>query len=281
MKRKIITVQSQVATGYVGNNIAVLALQLHGFDPVQIPTVLLSNHIEYPHLQGRSLDKGHFSELFLGILQNRITEQADYLISGFVDDENIIAALADFISQSKKGNSYQYIYDPAFGDYRSGGFYFNAGIARSSVERLLPLCDVLTPNQFELDYILGQKVTSQEIFTRLIKSSKLLASKLIVATGMTLDNDPAEHLQVLMYHDGHVSRFRTRRIPIEVIGTGDLFAAVLTSHLNRGEEPANAVMSSMEFVSRALEYCLYNGFREFNAEVLIQAITEVNLQTVH
>lgn len=122
-KKRVLTIQSQVASGYVGNNIAAVALQLCGSDPVQVPTVMLSNHIEYPEVHGRPTGPALFSDLLKGITVNGIVDECSFLISGFCDDKEILSLLAGFIRETRTRAGYRYLYDPVCGDFRAGGLY--------------------------------------------------------------------------------------------------------------------------------------------------------------
>lgn len=272
MKRNIITIQSQVATGYVGNSMATLAIQLHGFDPVEVPTVLLSNHIEYPIVKGDVTPLALFSEILQGIKINKILSKSDYLISGFNKDEHQISFLADYIHETKQEFGYQFVYDPVFGDFRAGGLYIPKIAADTSIECLLPLADYLLPNHFELEYILKTEVKTEKEFRDALVHHPLLKSKTIISTGTQLGTVHQDHLSILLYHDGQTQKFETPHLKIEALGTGDLFTAVFTSQLNKGKTLENAITTSIHFLHETLTYCIEKGLKEYNAEVLVKNI---------
>ncbi|MBC9928915.1 PfkB family carbohydrate kinase [Chitinophaga qingshengii] len=269
-KRNIITVQSQVASGYLGNNIASLAIQLHGFDPIQIPTVLLSNNVEYPVCYGKPIDTGLMADLLKGIEANHFIEESNFLISGFCYNTGAISTLADFIGETKSNRGYQYIYDPAFGDFRSGGLYVDQTVADHSVASLLPLCDLITPNHFELEYILGRKITTAAAFADSLSSHKILRSKTVVATSIHFAHTPTDIITVAVYRQGEVTLFTAPLAPIDMAGSGDLFTAILAAQLNLSNSIAVAVNKAMDYIYQVLNMAHRQGEQQFNATLLMQ-----------
>lgn len=270
MNKKIITAQSQVANGYVGNNIASLAVQLHGLDPVQLPTVILSNHVEYPKVYGQSTRRELFAKLIKGIKENQFIQQCSFLITGFCDNKDIISELACFIKDTKEHTGYKYVYDPVYGDFRAGGLYLSKEIADTSLTTLLPFCNILTPNHFELEYILNEKVFTKNQFLNSVQKHPILRSKTVLATGMHLNDTEENFIEVLLYLDGKVERFNIPQVAIDVIGTGDLFTAVFASQLCISNNIKKAITRAMKYVHIALQHTKEKGYRDFNAETLIK-----------
>lgn len=269
-KRNIITVQSQVASGYLGNNIASLAIQLHGFDPVQIPTVLLSNNVEYPVCYGQPIATELMTDLLKGIKANHFIEESNFLTSGFCYNNEVISTLADFIGETKSNLGYQYVYDPAFGDFRAGGLYVDQSVADHSVAALLPLSDLITPNHFELEYILGRKITTVTAFAESLSAHDILHSKTVVATSIHFAHSAADTITVAVYHQGNVTLFTSPLAPIDMAGSGDLFTAILVAQLNLSNNIDIAVNKAMDYIYQVLNLAHQNGDRQFNAALLMK-----------
>ncbi|QCX54187.1 PfkB family carbohydrate kinase [Elizabethkingia sp. JS20170427COW] len=273
MKRNIITIQSQVATGYVGNRIADLAIQLHGLDPIEIPTILLSNHVEYPVILGEPTPEHLFSDLLKGIDANHLLQSSDYLISGFCNDPKLVTLLGDYISHTKTASQYQYVYDPVFGDYRAGGLYIPKEAADLSIEKLLPLSDILTPNHFELEYILKDTIVDEADFLNKIQQHPILSTKTVVATGVQFKSTSNDTLHIILYREGKIIKFNTPHLAINIMGTGDLFTAVVTCQLNKGKTIEIAIETAIHYLHETLLYCQEQNYREYNAEALVKHLS--------
>ena len=80
----VISIQSQVVTGHVGNSAAVYPMQAEGVTVAAVPTTLLSNHPRYPTTRGRVLDADLVADLLLGVEERGLIEQAAVLITGYL-----------------------------------------------------------------------------------------------------------------------------------------------------------------------------------------------------
>src|ERR1044072_6979733 len=97
----VISIQSQVAFGHVGNSAAVFPMQMHGIDVVAVPTTLLSNRPGYPSLRGRVLDAELVADLLRGIEERGAVETSDMILSGYLGSPGIGAVVADFVACAK------------------------------------------------------------------------------------------------------------------------------------------------------------------------------------
>src|SRR4030095_1029373 len=100
----VISIQSQVAYGHVGNSAAVFPLQMHGIDVTAVPTTLLSNRPGYPSIRGRVLDAQLVADLLLGIEERGAVEACETILSGYLGSPEIGAVVANFIARAKKSN---------------------------------------------------------------------------------------------------------------------------------------------------------------------------------
>ena len=100
----VISIQSQVAYGHVGNSAAVFPMQMHGIDVVAVPTTLLSNRPGYPTIRGRVLDAQLVADLLLGIEERGAVDTAQMILSGYLGSPDIAAVVADFVARAKARN---------------------------------------------------------------------------------------------------------------------------------------------------------------------------------
>ncbi|MEK6449833.1 MULTISPECIES: pyridoxal kinase [unclassified Myroides] len=271
-ERNIISIQSLVSAGYVGNSVAGLAIQLHGINPIILPTVMLSSHAEQNIYYGDVVSPDLFKKLIRGISEVGLREKTKFAVSGYINTSELIDVTAEFITGWKKVQKEAiYIYDPVLGDTRANGLYIPEAIAKHSVATLLPLCDVLTPNQFELEFIVGQKITTEIELTSLIADHPILNNKRVILTSAVLADTPAGQIEVIVVENGQISRFSTENIHIEVVGTGDLFTAIMTSQLANGRKVGDAIQNAMNFVCSVLTFTKENGLTTMSASAIMQA----------
>ena len=131
-EHSIISIQSQVAFGHVGNSAAVFPMQLHGIDVVAVPTTLLSNRPGYPTIRGRVLEAELVADLLRGIEERGAVERASMILSGYLGSAEIAGVVADFVARAKARNpALRYTLDPVLGD-RDRGLFVKAESRRWS-----------------------------------------------------------------------------------------------------------------------------------------------------
>ncbi len=278
LERNVISIQSLVSAGYVGNSVAGLAIQLHGLNAIILPTVMLSSHAEQNIYYGDVVSPDLFNKLIRGISEVGLRERTSFAVSGYINTIELIDIAADFVTEWKKVRAgATYIYDPVLGDTRANGLYIPEHIAKHSIEKLLPICEVLTPNQFELEFILGEKITSVQELVALITNHPILKSKTVVLTSAILEDTPVDQIEVIVVQNNKVSRFSTENIHIEVVGTGDLFTAIMTSQLTLGRDIGVAIQNAMSFVCSVLTYTKQNGQTSMSAAAIMQAMSYLSV----
>src|SRR5215218_6715128 len=151
----ILSIQSHVAYGHVGNAAATFPLQRIGIEVWPIHTVQFSNHTGYGAWTGRVFDAGLITELVQGIAQRGVLGQCDGVLSGYMGAADTGAAILDAVAQVKAANpAARYCCDPVIGDVGRGVFV-RPGIPEFMRDHAVPAADIITPNQFELDYLSG------------------------------------------------------------------------------------------------------------------------------
>src|SRR6185312_3223627 len=186
----VISIQSQVAYGHVGNSAAVFPLQMHGIDVVSVPTTLLSNRPGYPTIRGRVLDAELVADLLLGIEERGAVDRCLMILSGYLGSAEIATVVADFVARAKARNpALLYCCDPVLGD-RDRGLFVQAEIPPLVRDRLCPLADIITPNHFEFEYLVGgSAATSAQVIAQ---AQTLLARgpSTVVITSAELSETP-------------------------------------------------------------------------------------------
>ncbi|MFD2173579.1 pyridoxal kinase [Rhodobacter lacus] len=258
----VISIQSQVVFGHVGNSAALFAMQAAGLEVAAIPTVVFSNTPDYPTLRGRAMPPEFFSDLLHGARERGLAERADYILTGYIGSVEVAEMIADYVAQAKAANpQLLYLCDPVLGD--SGpGLYVPEAIAGVMRDRLLPQADLATPNPFELGWLTGLPVATLENIKAAKAALSLAPSATLLTTGCALDDTPPGQIESLLIGPDGVSRHPTRHLPIALPGTGDLFAGLILAALGRGRGLPQAVEFAQDLTARALAHAARLGAGE-------------------
>ena len=142
----LLSIQSHVAYGHVGNSAAVFPLQRMGVEVWPIHTVQFSNHTGYGNWQGRVFDAGLIREVMGGIEQRGVLSECDGVLSGYMGGADVGAAILDAVAAVKRANpAAKYCCDPVIGD-AGRGVYVREGIPEFMKEKAVPAADIITPN---------------------------------------------------------------------------------------------------------------------------------------
>jgi pyridoxine kinase len=273
----VISIQSQVAFGHVGNSAAVFPMQMHGIDVMAVPTTLLSNRPGYPTIRGRVLDAQLVADLLLGIEERGAVETCRTILSGYLGSPEIAAVVADFVARAKARNpALTYCCDPVLGD-RDRGLFVHDDIPPLVRDRLCPLADIITPNHFEFEWLCGAKVTTTDQMIAQAQALMARGPSTIVVTSAELWDTPDDEIETLAierFEDGSKTwRVRTPKLPISPSGTGDLFASLLVSARIGGSNTPDALGHAASAIFAVLDRTALRGTLEMriveSAELLI------------
>jgi pyridoxine kinase len=247
----VISIQSQVVHGHVGNSAAAYPIQAEGVNVAAVPTTLLSNHPRYPSLRGRVLEAELVADLLRGVEERGLVEQASVLVTGYLGSPANAAVVADFVERALSQNSKLiYLCDPVIGD--NGRIYVADGILEVVRQRLLPAATLTAPNRFELELLSGVGIADAQ---GLRAASAALAGRGridIIATGCALADTPEGQVETILCADGRLARFATPLLPIRPYGTGDLLTGLIAAHLAKGAATETAVRMAVETVFAVL-----------------------------
>ena len=263
----VISIQSQVAFGHVGNSAATFPIQLHGIDVVAVPTTLLSNRPGYPTIRGRVLDVQLVADLLRGIEERGAVEAARMILSGYLGSADIGFDVADFVARATAANpALLYCCDPVLGD-RDRGMFVRPDIPPLVRDQLCPLADIITPNHFEFEFLCGARVTT--IDDVIAQAGALMARgpATIVITSAELAGTPHNEIETLAIERTEGARIaawrvRTPRVPISPSGTGDLFAALFAAARMRGLATPDALSHAASGIHGVLVRTAERGTEE-------------------
>jgi pyridoxine kinase len=258
----VISIQSQVAFGHVGNSAAVFPLQMHGIDVIAVPTTLLSNRPGYSTIRGRVLDAQLVADLLLGIEERGAVETSSMILSGYLGSPDIAAGVEDFVIRAKARNpALLYCCDPVLGD-RDRGLFVQVDIPPLVRERLCPLADIITPNHFEFETLGGVKANTSAEMIAVAQTLLARGPSTVVITSAELSDTPDGEIETLAVEKAQSWRVRTPKLPISPSGTGDLFAALFAAARVQGNDTPEALGHAASAVYAVLERTAAAGTEE-------------------
>lgn len=235
----VISIQSQVVHGHVGNSAAVFPMQAKGLAVAAVPTALLSNHPHYPTMHGRILPADLVAGLLQGVEERGLPARARVVLTGFLGSVENGAAVADFIARTRRPGL-SFVCDPVMGD-DDLGIFVAEGLVALFRDRLVPMADIITPNQYELELLAGQPARNAADLSRAAALLRARGTKAVVVTGCTLDDTPPGMVETVLTGEAAPHRTAIPRLPIRPCGTGDIFTALMVARLCAGRTLAEAV----------------------------------------
>jgi pyridoxine kinase len=259
----ILSIQSHVVYGHVGNSAAVFALQRLGREVWPIHTVQFSNHTGYGGWRGRVFEAADIDACVSGLAERGVLGQCDGVLSGYIGSADIGAAILRAVAATRAANSRAvYCCDPVLGD-AGRGLYVRQGVAEFMRERAVEAAAILTPNHFEFDFICGLRARQREEARRALAALHARGPRVILVTSIEFDETPRDCVEMLASENGALWRLRTPKSPIKVNGAGDVIAALFLAHWLASQDAADALARAAASV-----YGLVNATAESGAAEL-------------
>jgi pyridoxine kinase len=234
----VLSVQSRVAYGHVGNAAAVFPLQCLGIEAWALDTVAFSNHTGHGRWRGDVVAAETVATLFEGIADLGVLPSLDAVLSGYIGTAETGAVLLDIVGRVKAANPRAlFCCDPVIGDTDTGS-YVRDGVAEFFRDAALPLADIVTPNRFELEYLTGRTVGDLRDAAEAAAALCAQGPKTVLLTSLSLIPD---HLTMLASGAEGAWAVETPRLPVELNGCGDVTAALFLGHLLGGASLADAL----------------------------------------
>ena len=258
----LLSIQSHVAYGHVGNSAAVFTLQRIGVEVWPIHTVQFSNHTGYGEWTGQVFDGSMIREVMAGIDARGVLGECDGVLSGYIGSADIGDAILDAVRTVKTANpAAQYCCDPVIGDVGRGVFV-REGVAEFMKALAVPAADIVTPNQFELDYLIGGESRTIAQALGAVDALHALGPRAIMVTSLHTEETPADCLDLLASDRKGRFRVRTPRLALTVNGAGDAIAALFFAHYLRAGLVGEALSQAASAVFGILRRTANSGLRE-------------------
>ncbi len=285
----ILSIQSHVTYGHVGNSVAVFALQRLGFEVWPLHTLQFSNHAGYEGFTGQVFTAQHLRAVVDGLAARGLLGTCDAVLSGYLGSAEAGAAVLDAVARVKAANpGALYACDPVMGDgdgprgasrgaSRSGargGLYVDAALPDFFREHAVPLAGIVTPNVFELEILTGARVTTLD---EAVAAARGLTEPgptgrgptgrgpgVVLVTGLRHDTTRAGEIELLAVTARDAWRLITPRLPCDPPpnGAGDLLAALFLGHFLRARDAGQALEKAAAANFAVLEATQIAGTRE-------------------
>ena len=270
----VLSIQSHVAYGHVGNSAAVFALQRLGVEVWPIHTVQFSNHTRDGKWQGRAFDAALIRELVSGIEQRGVLGECDGVLSGYMGGADIGAAILDAVATVKRANpAARYCCDPVIGDV-GRGIFVREDIPEFLRDKAVPAADIVTPNQFELDYIAGRESKTLADALGAVAAVHALGPRAVLVTSLHTEDTPDDAIDLLASDDTGRFRLRTPKLALAVNGAGDAIAALFFAHYLRSGKIAEALSRAASAIFGVLVKTAEVGAPEIQLVAAQQEIVE-------
>jgi len=264
----ILSIQSAVAYGHVGNSAATFPLQRIGAEVLPVNTVNFSNHTGYGAWRGSLIAPDEVHDVILGIEDRGILPQIDVVLSGYQGGIGIGDVIVDAVKRVKAANpSAIYACDPVMGNAKSGCFVAPE-IPDLLRDRVVPVADIITPNQFELGYLTGTEPLSLESTLESVDLARAMGPSTVLVTSVERpDRDPGT-IEMLAVDGSGAWTVRTPYLPFKANGSGDVTAALFSAHYRETADARVALERTASSVFDLIRLTYESGNRELQ---LIQA----------
>jgi len=274
----ILSIQSSVAYGHVGNSAAVFPLQRLGVEVWPVSTVVFSNHTGYGEWRGPLLPADDVRAVIRGVEERGAFPRVDAVLSGYQGGEDICDVILDAVARVKAANpAAVYACDPVMGNARSGCFVHPA-IPVLLREKVVPAADLVTPNQFELGFLTGTEPRTVEETLASVDLVRGMGPSTVLVTSVERPDAPANTIEMMAVTGDGAWIVQTPRLPLKANGSGDVTAALFTAHLLSSGQPGVALARTASSVFDLLQTTLDSGERELQLVQSQEAIANPRMQ---
>ncbi len=258
----ILSIQSHVAYGHVGNASATFPMQRLGVEVWPIHTVQFSNHTGYGSWKGRVFEAALIDELMQGIRERGVLSRCDGVLSGYMGSAETGLSIGKAVAQVRMANAEAlYACDPVIGDI-GRGIFVRPGIPEFIKAQAVPAANIITPNQFELDYLSGRSTHSLVDLRPALANVHALGPQIILVTSYLGEATPKDCIDILVSSAEGIWQLRTPKLALEVNGAGDAIAALFLVHFLRSRSAATALQAAASSIFGLLRRTQAAGSRE-------------------
>ena len=258
----ILSIQSSVAFGHVGNSAAVFPLQRIGVEVWPVNTVHFSNHTGYGTWRGIVLPVDAVAEVIQGIEERQVLARCNGVLSGYMGDASLGRIVLEAVAKVRFANpDAAYCCDPVMGDI-GRGFFVRPGIPEFMKDHAIPAATIVTPNQFELEYLANLQINDLASALRAVDVIMARGPRVILVTSLRRQDEADDRIGVLAVDANEAHLIETPLLPLNVNGAGDMTAALFFAHWLRIGSIKEALELTIASVFEVLETTARSGERE-------------------
>lgn len=259
----ILSIQSAVAYGHVGNSAAVFPLQRIGHEVWPVHTVNFSNHTGYGAWKGPVLPADDVAAVIAGVEERGAFPLVDAILTGYQGAPTIADVIIDTVARVKEANPKAiYACDPVMGNAKSG-CHVAAEIPPMLRSKVVPVADIIFPNQFELGYLTERDVTDLDSTLAAVEAARDMGPETVVVTSVERpETAELDVMEMLVANSEGTWMVQTPRLPMKRNGSGDVTAALFTGHLLNSGDPADALEKTASSVYDMLRLTFEADSRE-------------------
>jgi len=143
---------------------------------------------------------------------------------GMVYNNEIITAVSDILNQSK----IPIVLDPIV-SAGTGAQLLQKEFVKDFKIKLIPICDVITPNIHEAETLSGIKIKTEHDIRNAASKIQVLGAKNVIVKGGHFRNDNETIVDIILDEQGKFTVFKNPRMKIfETHGSGCNFSAAVT-----------------------------------------------------
>lgn len=232
----ILSVQSFVSSGYVGNAAATPLLQHLGYDVWPVHTVHYSNHPGHGAFTGRAVPAAEIGALITGLANRNLWPACAAVLSGYLGRAETGGAILAAVERIRTANpDTLYCCDPVMGD--GDALYVDDDIPNFFKSRALPAADIVTPNVFEAALLTNIPIKDLHSCAAAARALCDMGPSVAVVTGLRIGNDI---VTVAATNDDGWSVF-VPHVPARDYGAGDAFSALFLGYFLKERNAASAL----------------------------------------
>ncbi len=267
--KNILSIQSAVSYGHVGNSAAVFPLQRIGHEVWPVYTVNFSNHTGYGEWKGPMIPAEEVRSIVDGIEARGALARVDAVLSGYQGGDDIADVIVDTVARVKALNpNAVYSCDPVMGNEKSGCFVSD-NIPPLLRDKVVPVADIITPNQFELGYLTGKEASDIDSTLDAVEAARAMGPDTVLVTSVNRPDQPENTIEMLVVDNHGRWLVHTPRLPFKRNGSGDVTCALFTGHYIEAAGAPDAAKQTLAKTASSVFDLLENTYKADSPELLL------------